>query len=200
MKTLVSLTTLGLLSYSALAGMIVPTSYSFSPPAEGQAQGGSYNYFDDTGKQLTDGITGVNAWDANLGNGPAYEWVGWLTANPTISFKFGSSVSIREVTIGFNRAQYAGIYIPPEVVIGGTIFTLSRDAMPDNTRGWLSFDGNWTGTSLDITFKDTRPLWTFIDEVKFDGPVVPEPTTVLAGALLLLPFGVSTIRSLRRKV
>ena len=28
---------------------------------------------------------------------------------------------------------------------------------------------------------------------------VPEPTTVLAGALLLLPFGVSTIRSLRRK-
>ena len=29
--------------------------------------------------------------------------------------------------------------------------------------------------------------------------IVPEPTTVLAGALLLLPFGVSTIRSLRRK-
>ena len=29
--------------------------------------------------------------------------------------------------------------------------------------------------------------------------VVPEPTTVLAGALLLLPFGVSTIRSLRRR-
>ena len=29
--------------------------------------------------------------------------------------------------------------------------------------------------------------------------VVPEPTTVLAGALLLLPFGASTIRNLRRK-
>ena len=28
---------------------------------------------------------------------------------------------------------------------------------------------------------------------------VPEPTTVLAGALLLLPFGASTIRGLRRK-
>ncbi len=28
---------------------------------------------------------------------------------------------------------------------------------------------------------------------------VPEPTTVLAGALLLLPFGVSAIRNLRRK-
>jgi len=28
---------------------------------------------------------------------------------------------------------------------------------------------------------------------------VPEPSTVIAGALLLLPFGVSTLRSLRRK-
>lgn len=30
--------------------------------------------------------------------------------------------------------------------------------------------------------------------------VVPEPTTVIAGALLLLPFGASTIRSLRKRV
>jgi hypothetical protein len=30
-------------------------------------------------------------------------------------------------------------------------------------------------------------------------PTVPEPTTILAGALLLLPFGASTIRILRRK-
>ena len=28
---------------------------------------------------------------------------------------------------------------------------------------------------------------------------VPEPTTCIAGALLLLPFGASTLRSLRRK-
>jgi hypothetical protein len=31
------------------------------------------------------------------------------------------------------------------------------------------------------------------------GVVVPEPTTVLAGALLLLPFGLSAVRVLRRK-
>jgi hypothetical protein len=29
---------------------------------------------------------------------------------------------------------------------------------------------------------------------------VPEPTTMIAGALLLLPFGASTIRGLRRKI
>jgi hypothetical protein len=28
--------------------------------------------------------------------------------------------------------------------------------------------------------------------------VVPEPTTVIAGALLLLPFGASTLRILRK--
>ena len=28
---------------------------------------------------------------------------------------------------------------------------------------------------------------------------VPEPTTMIAGALLLLPFGVSTLRLLRRR-
>jgi hypothetical protein len=29
--------------------------------------------------------------------------------------------------------------------------------------------------------------------------VVPEPTTMIAGALLLLPFGASTLRVLRRR-
>jgi hypothetical protein len=34
--------------------------------------------------------------------------------------------------------------------------------------------------------------------VQFDLESVPEPTTMIAGALLLLPFGASTIRILRR--
>ncbi|MFM7696730.1 MAG: hypothetical protein ACKO6G_08675, partial [Vulcanococcus sp.] len=53
-----------------------PVNYT-ATPAEGQAQGGSYNYFDDTGSQLTDDILGYYDWTANLGNGQAYEWVGW---------------------------------------------------------------------------------------------------------------------------
>ena len=35
-------------------------------------------------------------------------------------------------------------------------------------------------------------------EVGSQGPAVPEPTTMLASALLLLPFGASTIRFLRQ--
>jgi len=46
---------------------------------------------------------------------------------------------------------------------------------------------------------------TALDEPSFTGtppddtPQVPEPTTVIAGALLLLPFGASTIRVLRNR-
>ena len=54
---------------------------------------------------------------------------------------------------------------------------------------------------------DSSPLWTnragegygLSHWTGFGGaPPVPEPTTIIASALLLLPFGVSTIRALRR--
>jgi hypothetical protein len=36
------------------------------------------------------------------------------------------------------------------------------------------------------------------DAGTFEFSAVPEPTTLIAGALLLLPFGASTLRILRR--
>jgi hypothetical protein len=35
-------------------------------------------------------------------------------------------------------------------------------------------------------------------EQSFEETAVPEPTTIIAGALLLLPFGASTVRILRK--
>ena len=34
---------------------------------------------------------------------------------------------------------------------------------------------------------------------EFDDVAIPEPTTMVAGAMLLLPFGLSTLRMMRRK-
>src|SRR5262245_4863952 len=59
---------LGIATPAAHAQFIVPASYT-STPGQGQAEGGSLNYFDDGGVQLTDTILGVNDWQANLGNG-----------------------------------------------------------------------------------------------------------------------------------
>ena len=43
------------------------------------------------------------------------------------------------------------------------------------------------------------PLGTWTVEVVSEPAPVPEPTTLVAGALLLLPFGVGAIRSLRKE-
>jgi hypothetical protein len=48
---------------------------------------------------------------------------------------------------------------------------------------------------MDLTGFDSNAGW--IDNVSLIA--VPETGTVLAGAILLLPFGISTIRVLRRK-
>ncbi len=197
MKKLYSL--IGVLSLSALsslAGLVVPTSYTATP-----GEVGAYSYFDDTGKQLTDGVTGGNYWAADLGNGPAYEWVGWYTVNPTITFQFDKPVTINTVSIDFNRGEVSGISIPSSVTVGGTPFSLSQDALTDGSRGYLSFNGSWTGSSLTIGLvrRDNYNRWIFMDEVKFDGvSAVPEPSTIIAGALLLVPFGVSAIRYSRK--
>jgi hypothetical protein len=50
--------------------------------------------------------------------------------------------------------------------------------------------------SLAIPNDDTTQVT--ISQVTQSFHQVPEPTTVLAGALLLLPFGASTLRILRR--
>ena len=167
------------------AQVVIPTGYT-ATPGEGQAQGGSFNYFDDTGHQLTDGVFGVNDWTANLGHGNAYEWVGWISVDPTLTFNFSGTVGVSAVTIGFNRGQGAGIFLPTTVLIGSQTFTLTGDEFPDGTRKDLTFTlaQPFVGTQLDIRLSDNNSgRWIFLDEVQFAGLAVPEPST---GALLAL--------------
>ncbi len=152
---------------------IKPVSYT-STPAEGQGQGGALDYFDDTGRQLIDGKTGTNTWWEDLGNGMAYEWVGWAQHDPTITFEFAQSVKINHVLIDFAHAQERdGIYLPINVTINHKTFQLNGNEIPENTRGTLQFDGAFTGSSLSISMErntiraDPSKWWIFIDEVKF---------------------------------
>ena len=181
---------------SSLASVVVPTSYT--------ATVGDFRYIDHTGSQLTDGVIGANDYAANN----AYEWVGWIFNDPTITFTFDKAVTINTVNIGFNHATFTGIETPSSVTVGGTVFSLSRTAVDDNTRRDLSFNGSWTGSSLTIDLARRNGFvnpniypysLVFVDEVSFDGgSAVPEPSTIIAGALLLVPFGVSAIRNSRK--
>ncbi len=163
-------------SLPADAQSVIPTGYS-ATPGEGISQGGVYNYYDDTGSQLTDGIYGANDWSADLGNGPAYEWVGWLVADPAIAFQFSAPVTIRQVGIDFNLNQTSSILLPTTVTIGNTDFTVDPNAIPDGTRGTLYFNGNWTGSSLTVDLMDCNTSdWIFVDEITFSSAAVPEPS------------------------
>ena len=173
---------------------VVPTGYT-ATPGEGTAQGGFYNYFDDTGRQLIDGSYGANNWSANLGNGIAYEWVGWKLADPVITFQFSGLVTITQVGIDFNRAESSQIFLPSTVSIGSTDFTVAPDAIPDASHGTLFFNGLWSGTTLTIKLVDSSSSdWIFVDEICFNAATVPEPSALM---LLTIGLGWLTLR-LRR--
>jgi hypothetical protein len=174
---------------------------------EGTAQGGTFDYFDDGGNQLRDSILGANEWFNDLGNGNAQEWVGWLVAEPTITFTFSSSVTINRVEIGFNRSQPSAIFLPATVRIGGVPFTLAGSELPDTTRGFLTFSGTFTGISLTIELLDmSTARWIFTDEFRFfddngtpppGDPVIPEASTmILLGCGLVL---MGLLRPLRHR-
>jgi hypothetical protein len=159
---------------------VIPLSYT-ATVGEGVAQGGTFNYPDATGGQLTDGIYGINDWTANLGNGNAYEWVGWRVADPVLTFQFAGPVTITQVGIDFNRTEPVGlIFLPNAVTIGSADFTVAPNAIPDSTRGTLFFDGLWVGNSLTIHLADANPHnWIFVDEITFNVVQVPEPSVLV---------------------
>lgn len=171
------------------AQFIVPSSYT-ATAGQGTLQGGSYDYFDDTGSQLTDGVFGGNIWSADLGSGNAREWVAWITVEPTLTFNFSTSVSISAVTLGLSHGVSGGVYIPTSVTIGSETFALTGSEFGDNLRQDLTFTlaTPFVGNQLTIGLSDGDPgRWIFLDEVRFTA--VPEPTA----GWLVLPVGLAAL-------
>ena len=81
---------------------------------------------------------------------------------------------------------------------GATLLTSSTHLIQATSLGsWVEYDTLWNllPSSNPEVITITAPLTgAIIDRIT----VVPEPTTVIAGVLLLLPFGASTLRVLRR--
>jgi len=150
-----------------LSQSVTPSSYS-ATPGEGVAQGGSFDYFDETGQQLTDQILGANDINLNLGNGPAYEWVGWRQANPILTFHFSNIVAITSVQIGFHHNTANKTALPSMVTIGSRAYSLTGNELANGSRGFLDFPGNWLTNNLIISLSDSDPsLWIFVDEIRF---------------------------------
>ena len=139
---------------------------AYTAPAGGI---GMVSYFDDGGSQLSDGIFGSDDILADLGNGTAYEWVGWSESTDpiTLTFTLDGEAGIAAVQIGFNHRDGLGIFVPGSVTINGTSFELESEAVPNNQRADLTFTGPFQGPVVEIVLHHRGRGWILVDEVKF---------------------------------
>jgi len=175
-------------SVSAHASLVEvnPTSYSFDQATDT----GSYQYHDWTGNQLTDGKYGTAPWYANLGNGPAYEWLGWVhDSTVNIDFDFSTSTLINQINIGTVQDHVNDVVFPSVTLssssdgISWTQFDyLSIPESPSNNNSYLTIEfDNLAVTDQFFRVSLEHSLngpWTFVDEIDFYTEVaaVPEPS------------------------
>jgi len=156
----------------------------------------------------------VPGWDPvgttplEIGLGTTYGVTGYVgnnvmeldsTANVTVDQIVGTSGG--SYTLSFLFARRNGVSSSScsfDVYWNGGLQT---SITPTSTAMSL-FSMTVTGAALNtLEFRGTGAsdsLGGILDDVQLDA-AVPEPTTIIAGALLLLPFGASTLRILRKR-
>ncbi len=203
-RSIVCLAGLALIAASpSLASQIAPTSYD-TPNGDGEASGGSYNYWDLsysgsgatstdgaalTGGlgDLTDGVVASDFWynvENGAGTGPYVGWYKPATPDPTLTFSFAGHPGISDIKIYIDNSYVGGVYAPDAILIDGVsqVFT----APPIGTIGVIDLSGlSLTGSSHTIQFQQANGGWTFVSEISFFGGAVPEPAT---WALMLTGF------------
>jgi hypothetical protein len=127
-----------------------------------------------------------------LNNATGYQNYGWALnyASPIAPGADFGNVQMELLESGVPITPLFGFdltqpFASPEVLIG----TGTSTVLPPN----LVFNG------VDIFVSNANPE-TLLDVEVGLPVVVPEPTTIISGALLLLPFGSSAVRQLRKKL
>jgi hypothetical protein len=137
----------------------IPVLSYRAPPGET----GMVSFADETGSQLSDGVTDSDDILADLGTGTAYEWVGWTeqTEPVTLTFTLPASSQIAAVMIGISHREGLGIFVPSQVTINGQSFELAEDAVPNNQRGDLTFSGPFEGQQVTIVLNHRSRGWRY---------------------------------------
>src|SRR5579871_4112701 len=173
----------GIIPFNAVLltlAMFLPTaavasiSYSFTNGTTPGEPG--FANFDDPGfTKLLDNNTGsTNPSDTT--------WVGWQTNGADqITFDFGVSVTIFSVSLDFLRSTNpANIEVPTSVTIDGTDYP-TADFVTDNTQGFVTYDGTFTGQTLVVTLNHPTSNWVFVNEAQFTE--VPEPASLVLSVI-----------------
>ena len=130
---------------------------------------GMVNFFDESGIQLIDGVKGTNDFLADLGQGSAYEWVGWtdLTEPVSLTFTFEGEGTFASIEIGVNHREGLGVFVPEIVTINGVDFKLAADEVPNNQRKDIVFTGPFNGPEVQIVLHHRGRGWILVDEIHF---------------------------------
>jgi len=124
-----------------------------------------------------------------------------LTAEANNMTRVGSlGLGLTVVNNTFTGAQYGFFYVPNNTILGGVpTDLLTTGSLAGAPPGYaINSSGTVPAGSAPYTIGVGLTL-TGSGSISEDQAVVPEPTTVVAAALLLLPFGASTLRLVRRK-
>jgi hypothetical protein len=196
---------------TASAAVVTPVSYDMAN-GNGQASGGSYNYWDlsyngvgntnvdgaalsgGTG-DLTDGVIANLNWFAaenGAGTGP---YVGWRGVNPTIDFFFAALTNFSSVTFYFDDAEGAGgVSAPASVSVNGNNHGIADPFGSAPFAYTVDLTGLITDHLTVDIFRNNE--WVFLSEVTFQSTAATVPLPA-GGALLMA--GLAGFGALRRR-
>ncbi|MEM6372949.1 MAG: VPLPA-CTERM sorting domain-containing protein [Pseudomonadota bacterium] len=144
---------------------------------------------------LTDGVIATGNWFVS-GQTPLY--VGWLSRNPVITFRFDQAYDFTSATFYFDDSDgTGGVAQPNSVSINGV-----NELVPTNAgRAPFSFTYDLTGTTTDTLTAQLfrRSSWVFLSEVTFEADVAPVPVPAAGGLLLAGLAGLGALRRRARK-
>jgi hypothetical protein len=214
-RPLIALAALALGAGASQAAQIGVSTYDMSN-GDGQAHGGSYNYWDAnyTGSgattsdglsgsmlsggsgKLTDGLISGQPWYNVSNSAGTGDYVGWLDSNPaTITFHFASSVDLGEIKLYVDNSDVGGVSAPNNVVVDGMSFANALYLTPSNT-AVLDITGlNLHGDSVTVTM-DKANRWVFLSEAEFFTTTSSVPES---GNLAMMLGGLSLFAFLARR-
>ncbi len=172
------------------------TTLEFTDSGDSGGNGGSRRL---TAQAEGDGSYSIVSGLSHLTSGPSAGANGTFVPNPDGP---GAAPWDARVCGGHGREGVDDQLIasgPAYLDVGGPLFNDTSFSRPDPLGKGLAFNLDYADGMYKLVFNGypNQPGAT----VNPGGtlPTVPEPTTMIAGALLLLPFGACTLRILRRR-